>query len=185
MLTHMRFTAVLLPVVVAAAYAANSGQDRPHEHHSAAEHHPSPKVGGGYVPPHGPARAEHHAGPPVSERHGRDFDGHPEAPHVHHDGEWLGHRGRDARLHLEHPWEHGHFRLGFGPAHVFRLEGGGPARFWFAGAFFRVAPIDLAFCSDWLWDSDSIVLYDDPDDPGWYLAYNMRNGTYVHVMFLG
>jgi hypothetical protein len=164
---------------------------RPQAHpaaHPAAR--PAPPVGHGYIPAHGPT----HVSKPVPPAHQqpnaphptyRDQPSHPTAPHVHPDtGKWVG-SGPDAHYHLAHPWEHGHFPGQVGRSYVYRLVGGGPTHFQFGAFFWSVAPYDVDYCGDWLWDSDDIVIYADPDNIGWYLAYNVRLGTYVHVMYLG
>src|SRR5215472_2934546 len=117
-----------------------------------------------------------------------DQPNHPEAPHVHAENDrWIGHEtGRnDPHYHLDHPWEHGHFPGALGPQHIWRLHGGDRERFDVGGYYFQIAPYDYNYCQDWLWDSDDIIIYPDPDHDGWYLAYNPRLGTYCHVMFLG
>jgi hypothetical protein len=165
-------------------------QAAPSGGHQAAPSGGHPAVGGGHIPSHGPASATHPTPAPKAEKGPaiHDQQGHPAEPHVHaNNNQWVGHNsGRsDVNYHLDHPWEHGHFPGEIGAGHVWRIGGGGPSRFWFGGFFFSVAPYDLGYCGDWDWATDDVVIYADPDHPGWYLAYNVRLGTYVHVMYLG
>jgi hypothetical protein len=191
------FSAALLVVFAAHMLCAQErGGSQPHGGASPGMGHEQ-GVGGGHIPQHGPPPARSAPAPAPKQpqpqpgeqrRTFQDAPGHPPAPHVHAENDrWVGHDSgkNDAHYHLDHPWEHGHFTGAIGPQHIWRLHGGNRDRFDIGGFFFQAAPYDYDACADWLWDSDDIVIYQDPDHVGWYLAYNTRLGTYVHVMYLG
>lgn len=172
---QIALTALLIMAVPAFAQRHEGGGGAPggQPHQAIPERGPEPFHGA----PHAPEQ----------NRNFSDRAGHPNAPHVDKSKRWVGHdTGHDdAHYHLDHPYEHGRFTGGFGREHLWHLGGGGPGRFWFNGWNWAIAPFDVVFCDGWLWDSDDIVTYDDPDHDGWYLAYNVRLGTYVHVQYLG
>jgi hypothetical protein len=153
----------------------------------------APAPGGGHGGPENarPSAEPNRGSAPSQENQRRSFrdqPDHPDAPHVHAGtDQWVGHDTgpNDSRYHLDHPWEHGRFNGDIGPRHVWRLRGGDRDRFNVDGHFFQIAPYDYDYTNGWLWDRDDIVIYPDPDHPGWYLAYNVRLGTYAHVMYLG
>jgi hypothetical protein len=185
----------MFAVFLTLTFAALSQERRGGEQHAPPAHP---------IPEHGPAPHPQAARPSMPQQRGgpehqapehqaperrsfADQAGHPEAPHVHPDGKWIGHdSGRDdAHYHVDHAWEHGRFSGGIGRDHVWHLGGGDRDRFWFGNSFFSIAPFDYGYVDGWQWDRDDVVLYDDPDHPGYYLAYNPRLGTYVHVLYLG
>jgi len=197
------FLAVWLVVCIVSLAQALSAQERAEQPRS-QPHSSQPRqgmaheqgVGGGHIPQHGPTPTRTPPAPRKQpqpqqgeqRRTYQDAQGHPPAPHVHAENDrWIGHdTGRnDVHYHLDHPGEHGRFTGAIGPQHIWRLHGGNRDRFDVGGFFFQAAPYDYDACADWLWDSDDIVIYLDPDHDGWYLAYNARLGTYVHVMYLG
>jgi hypothetical protein len=184
--------ALLLPAAALAQERKPEPERRPEPQRAAppAQH----EVGNGHVPARGPEPyrgAERPAVAPAS--HAvvatyRDVPNHPEAPHVHAlNDEWIGHAtGRnDVHYHLDRPWQYGHFNGPIGAQHIWRIVGGTRDRFNIGGFYFGVAPYDYGFTNGWLWSSDDLTLYPDPDHDGWYLAYNVRTGTYVHVQYLG
>ena len=140
-------------------------------------------------PPRGSAPGRAQAPTPAVENHvALDRQGHPAVPHVDAKNDrWVGHAtGRDDQHYqVAQPWAHGHFEGGFGKQHVFSIAGGNRERFWFNNWYWSVAPYDYNIVADWNWSGDQIVIYEDPDHVGWYLAYNPRLGTYAHVEYDG
>jgi hypothetical protein len=140
---------------------------------------------GGHIPPPPPARPQGSARPEYHTYQNGRVD---QRPHVDNN-RWWGHEDRDDnRFHLDRPFEHGRFR-DFGPDHRFRFArvDRDRHRFWFAGGFgFEIFPADWEFAEDWCWTCpDDIVVYEDPDHPGWYIIYNTETGVYVHAQYIG
>jgi len=154
-----------------------------------------PEVGDGHIPRTGPARSPapqrgtpQNRQPAPQAPNVADRPGHPAAPHVHvANDQWVGHAAarNEPSLRLDHPWQNGRFTGPMGAQHVWRMRGGNRDRFDVGGFYFQIAPYDYGYLDGWLWDRDDIVIYIDPDHDGWYIGYNVRLGTYVHVMYLG
>jgi hypothetical protein len=184
---------VLLALSVPVWAQHGEGKGKGEEHgqqaggHKIPQHGPEKAHGQSQAAPPQQERGQSHAAPPSQTRNFHDAEGHPNAPHVHDNGKWVGHESGpgDSRYHLDRPWEHGRFTGGIGPRHVWRMGGGSRERFGFGSFFFSVAPYEYGYCNDWDWNNDQVVIYDDPDHVGWYLAFNVRLGTYIHVLFLG
>jgi hypothetical protein len=182
----MKKRAVFLPALALttalALYAQHHGGG---QRGGAAQHTNAPRANGGRIPPAPEARKE----PQNSREAERDEGGHAnETPHVRND-KWYGHDApNDARFHLDHPFEHGHFAH-FGPSYRYRVlrVDLDHHRFWLPGGFFfEIAAWDWHEAADWCWNcGDDFVVYEDPDHPGWYLVYNVHTGVYVHAQYLG
>jgi hypothetical protein len=186
---HMRLTiavmavALVLPAVVSAQQGDHNRRRSDPEPSRRAQQGPKGVQQRAPRAPQEPARARQQPQPAA-----RNAQLRPGAPHTYAMGHsWGGHdRDRSPRVfHLARPWQYGRFTFGIGPSHVWRLRGGNRERFNVGGYYFMVAPFDYGYDSDWYWDRDDIVIYADGEHIGWYLALNVRLGTYMHVRYLG
>jgi hypothetical protein len=179
---------LVLALITALDAVAQRGSS---QQHSAPPQHSAPqrsapvhRGNGGQVPP--PPQARPQGGAP--EHHTYQNGRVDQRPHVS-DNRWYGHDDRnDSRFHVDRPYEHGRF-TNFGTSHPYRFArvDRDRHRFWFNGGFgFEIFPDDWEFASGWCWTCpDDIIIYDDPDHPGWYLVYNTETGVYVHAQYIG
>jgi len=179
-----------LPLAVAlfASAPAFAQHERP-QHEQPQHEEPRaepPRANGGHIPAPPVRRTDPHATREVE----RTPDGRTnEHPHVNND-HWYGHAEvNDRRLHLDHPFEHGHFAH-VGPSYRYSIARVdlNAHRFWLPGGFyFEIAAWDWPEAADWCWTTcpGDFVVYEDPDHPGWYLVYNTQTGVYVHAQYLG
>ena len=188
----MKRAAISIVLLFASAALAQPGEHRGGfggHFPSGPPHGPTPMP----APPPQPTRVapppQTHVVPPPPMQQRREPIPIERRPHVEPEGRWVGHEGGrdDDRYRMSRPWPRGRFAGPIGRGHVYRLHGWDAPRhrFWFGNAFFLVAPYDWDYVDDWNWDADDVVLYEDPDHPGWYLAYNTRLGTYAHVEYEG
>jgi hypothetical protein len=68
---------------------------------------------------------------------------------------------------------------------IHAYTGGNRKRFWFNSFYWHIAPYDYNIVADWNWAADQMLIYEDPDHIGWYLAYNPRFGTHAHGEYPG
>jgi hypothetical protein len=127
------------------------------------------------------------AAPPQG-RHGGHDRGLHKGWEKHHDQDRNEHRNWDferERWVAGRPFPHGRFR-GVGGTFVFRTVDFPARRVILADrSAWIVAPYDIDRCRDWRWDRDRVVVYDDDVHPGWYVLFNTRLGSHVHVEYFG
>jgi len=126
-------------------------------------------------------------------KHGDDDD---DDGYRHDNGKhkgWYKHRDRDydqwdydgGRIRPGHYYPHGRYPY---VRHVIVVRGFDPRTrhiILYDQSNWVVAPYDVPRCHDWEWDRDRVYVYDDYDHPGWYVLFNSRLGSSVHVEFFG